>query len=462
MTGRPVRRWEVGLVATLALTALGLLYANATLLSAALIPLSYVVYGAFSTLPADPSLAVVRRVEPSMPAPGERVEVTLTVENVGDSVLPDVRLVDGVPEELAVEEGTPRLCASLSPGETRTIRYVLVAKRGTYAFDRPVARLRSLAGTTRLTDELDATGDDDLLCVSTVRTTPGASRTTQHAGTVTADSAGAGLEFHSTRRYRPGDPLSRIDWHQVAKGGEATTVQYREERTSRTVLVLDARPVNRVTPTPGHPTAVDRCGYAGERFYEILVGAGVETTVVAVGVDRERGPVWADPSRGAPTPREAFEAVADAGSRGARQLRASPSMGTTWAASSAVRGARAGEATPAETETGPSPARADGGEETTRLLARLPSNARVILCSPLLDAWPLGLAETLAGREYDPLVMSPDPTGPESTGQRLAAVHRDRRLRELERLGVTAVDWPAEQPFEQTLRETLPNVQLYR
>lgn len=442
-------RWSVGVVAAVTLVAVGLLYANATLLAAALIPLAYVVYGALSTLPAEPSLAVSRQIEPAAPAPGERVAVTLTVENKSESVLPDVRVVDGVSAELTVEDGSPRLCASLSPGETRTTSYTVVARRGTYAFDRPLVRLRSLAASDRLTDELAVEGDDELLCATAVTTAPKQHRQTRHAGTVTADSAGSGLEFHSTRQYRPGDPLSRIDWHHLAKGGEVTTVQYREERTSRTVLLLDARPVNRVTHSPGYPTAVDRCGYAGERLHELLTSAGVETTVAAVGLDDElatEGVAWADPTRKTLTPQAVFEAVARAD--GGRQPASPPAVVSPSASVGTDAGGRERPA-----------ARADDGDELERVLVRLPSNARVVVCSPLLDGWPVELVRSLAGRRADPLVVSPDPTEGESLGQRLLAVARAHRIDELAP-AATVVDWPPGEPLE--LRETAPMDQLQR
>ncbi|MFC7058171.1 DUF58 domain-containing protein [Halovenus salina] len=403
MSHSQVSRWTVGLLGTLALVAVGLAYANGTLLAAALIPLAYVIYGAISTLPDDRSLGVERHVESAMPAPGSPVKVTLTVENEGDRVLPDVRIIDGVPDELVVTEGTPRLCASLSPGESQTCSYTVVAREGTYSFDRPVARLRSLAGSIRETVELDAAGDDGLVAVSPLTSGPAQTQTALHTGQITADTGGSGLEFHSTRQYRQGDPVNRIDWHHVAKTGEFITVQYREQKTSRTVLVVDARPVNRITPAAGYPTAVARSRYAAERLYETLTEAGVEVRVAVVGLeeateDVEPGPsgiVWAGP--GTQTePEMAFAAATRAETRPEKGVpeppRAGPEAPLSWA-----------DRTP-ETAI-----RTDGGE-TMDLLAEIPADARVVVCSPLVDNWPVGFCQRLGGNR-ELVVVSPDPIG---------------------------------------------------
>ncbi|SDJ85328.1 protein of unknown function DUF11 [Halovenus aranensis] len=449
-----VPRWTVGLLATLALVAVGLLYANGALLAAALVPLAYVIYGTVSTLPDDRTLRVERRVESAMPAPGSPVDVTLTVENEGGQVLPDVRVVDGVPDELVVTEGTARLCASLSPGECQTCRYTVVARQGTYTFDRPVARLRSLAGSVRQTTELDADGDDELVAVSPLEAGPKQTQTTPHTGPVTADSGGSGLEFHSTRQYRQGDPVNRIDWHHVAKTGDFITVQYREQKTSRTVLVVDARPVNRVTPAAGYPTAVARSRYAAERLYETLTDAGIEVRVAVVGLTGDiegvtpnpSGIVWAGPGTQT-APETAFAAVTRADTQPDRGVREPP---------------RAGPETPLSwADRAPETAiRADGGE-TPGLLAEIPSDARVVVCSPLVDNWPVGLCHSLGG-ERELVVVSPDPVGTRAVGQRLTNVARHLRLRALGRTEASTVDWSPEQPFEIALRDALPDLVTHR
>ena len=283
MSTRRVRRWRVGVVAALALVGLGLLYTSALLVAATAIPLVYVVYGALSGLPANATLRIERAFDDGSPQPDERVTVTLTITNAGAGTLTDLRMVDGVPDELAVVDGSPRLSAALPAGETATTSYTVVAKRGEYAFADPVVRLRSLAGSQLATESVPAAGETTLSCRTPVSEAPIRNTTLLRAGTHPTDSGGEGVEFRSTREYQPGDPLNRIHWRQFAKSGDLTTISYRAERAVRTVLVVDGRALGQVTLRPGSPTGTELCGYAGQRLYEALTAADVVTSVAAVG-----------------------------------------------------------------------------------------------------------------------------------------------------------------------------------
>ncbi|MFB6073710.1 MAG: DUF58 domain-containing protein, partial [Haloarculaceae archaeon] len=290
-----VTRWGGALAGTLALAALALLTAAPVLFAAAAVPLTYVLYGALSRVPDGTALRAERTVAAADPAPGDRVPVELTVENAGEATLTDVRVVDGVPEELAVVDGTPRASTSLRPGERTTVEYELLAKRGSYGFEAPAARVRPLAGTERAGGRLPVAGDAELECVNVVSEVPLSDATLPRAGTRPTDSGGSGVEFHATREYRPGDPVTRIDWRRFAKTGTLTTVEYREEQAVRTVLVIDARPVSRVTPEPGYPTGAELSSYAAERLFDALGRTSVLASVCAVGLSDAHVPGGLDP-----------------------------------------------------------------------------------------------------------------------------------------------------------------------
>jgi uncharacterized repeat protein (TIGR01451 family) len=434
-----VPRWQGALVGTLALTSLGLLYANATLLAAAAIPLAYVLYGVLSSVPAETDLQVSREFTPSSPVPGEVVTVEITVENRGEGVLPDVRVVDGVPDSLAVVGGSPRACLALAPGGSGTVRYEVVTKQGEYDFDDPVVRLASLAATERAAAAVPAAGETHLSCTNAVSESPLGESSLSHAGTLATDSGGAGLEFYATRKYRPGDPLSRIDWRHYAKTGEFVTVQYREERTVRTVLIVDARPAGRVAPRPGYPTGAELSAYAAERLYDALVNSGVVTSVTAVGADEALaelagpdGVAWVDSDTDDATARvrrlfDGVQSVAD-GAAGDRPARA------------------------------PTAVAADGGPAIQPLLARLPPTARVVICTPLLDGWPVSVVRELSARGYPQTLLSPDVTDGDSIGQLTAGVRRRVRLSTAERTGAATVGWTTDRPIDDALRRSLPHL----
>jgi uncharacterized repeat protein (TIGR01451 family) len=476
MTYRRVKRWRIGLVATLALTGFGLLYARQTLIVAAAIPLAYVLYGTLSRVP-DADFTVTRAFDVRDPTPGESVRVTLTVENTGDATLTDCRIIDGVPEELAVTDGSPRACVAIPPGESAQLSYTVVAKRGEYDFAEPAVRLRSLAATERLTEAHAVSGDETLSCANAVRDAPLRDATLPRAGTMPTDSGGSGLEFYATRQYQPGDPMNRVDWRHYAKTGEFVTVQYRQEQAIRTVLIVDARPVGRVTPQPGYPTGAELCAYAGERLYDALSDAGVSTSVTAVGVEQGTldglvgpdGLPWVDPEASghrASHVRTLFSGLQSVTDSGAEPGTLADLLGrrevservTTAPQPDATAGGEGPASSDGVTET--AAMAPDGGldERTRRLLARLPPNAQVVLCTPLLDDWPVGLARSLSVRGYPLVVVSPDVAGADSLGQRIAETTRRLTLGAIERTGATTVSWNVDQPIDYALRRSLPHL----
>ena len=453
-----VRRWTVGLVATLTLLSVGLLYASSTLLAGAAVPLVYVLYGTLSGVPEGASVRVTRAFDRSDPAPGEAVDVELTVTNTGDRALPDVRVIDGVPEELAVTSGSPRVCAALPPDGSTTVSYEMVAKRGEYEFAEPAVRLRSAAGGERATATVAADGDRRLVGTNTVREPPLDDAVLPRVGTLPTDSGGSGLEFHATRAYRPGDPMTRVDWRHYAKTGEFVTVQYREEQAARTVLVVDARPVGRVTGAPGYPTGAELAAYAGQRLYDALERSGITPTVTAVGLEAEGldglvgpdGLPWVDGNgrnRTAHAER-VFRAAQGVGEREAGE-----------APSTAVVADGRGQPGGPTDSTGVGVGATDPDDElTNRLLARLPPDAQVVVCTPLVDGWPVDFCRALSVRGYPQVVLSPDITEGRTVGQRVGSLRRNLRLRRLERTGATVAGWQLGQSIDHALRRSLPHL----
>lgn len=499
MTRTRVPRWRGALAGTLLLTTLGLLYAEVRLFAAAAIPLSYVAVGALSSLSGASEPEIERTLTPSSPPPGGEAEVTLTVRNSGESALADVRIVDGVPDELAVSSGSPRAAFALRADEETTLSYSVVAKRGEYEFGDPAVRVRTTSATDRVTTAVEASGETTLSCARSVADPPFGRASPRRVGTHTTDSGGEGVEFHSTREYRPGDPISRIDWRRFAKSGDLTTVRFREERAARTVVVVDARPVARTTPNAAYPNGAALATYAGERLYDALTGAGVATSVTAVGLDAEDAEgglpaddlPWAD-ADGPGSARLVFDAAgraADRDDRGsvpgdgtdpvadARRV-ADPSGdgsfrddSTSDAASSRApdssRGQVAATADGGEPAGGP-PAASPGDATTRRLLARLPADAQVVLVSPVADDWPRSLAESLSARGHDLAVLSPDVAGgslgeadesgsatEDSPGRAVAATRREIRLWDLQTAGATTIDWDVDDPLGIALERSL-------
>lgn len=424
---RRVRRYRGLVAAAVGLVAAGVATGTRTLLIAGVVPLAFVVQGALSSLdPLDGRVRVVREVQPEAPLPGQAVTVRLRVTNVGESVLPDCRVADGVPEELAVSGGDARAGGALQPGETLVTEYTLTADRGSYAF-RPVAlRADAVGGTVVTETTVTAEGDEGFDCRVTVDDVPLRRQATAFAGSRATDTGGPGVEFHATRDYRPGDPAGRIDWRRYAKTGALSTIEFREQRAARVAVVIDARDPTHVAAGPALPTGATLSAYAATLAVGVLRDDGHHVGVGALG---QRDPVTGRQPAWVPPDIDGFPAHAAAVCNAA--------------------------ATGPDDTVPPTAALADGGDAgLDRLLNDLAPTAQVLLCTPAVDDAVPGLVESIRTRGHEATVLAPDVTGG-SVGGRVVALERGLRLDRVRGLGATVVDWDRDKELPAALARTL-------
>jgi uncharacterized repeat protein (TIGR01451 family) len=203
---RSTNHW-VGIAGLAFLTAgLGVALRSQALLLSAVVGVGYLAYANASEAP-EPSLAVARGVDDPDPDPGDRVDVTVTVENVGDAVLPDLRIVDDVPEALAVVDGPARTATALRPGARATFTYTVTARRGEFTFDGLTAIARNVSGSREreLDVEMATTTVTCLPPIDATVAVPLRGLTSPYTGRVVTDSSGEGVEFSSMREYQHGD-----------------------------------------------------------------------------------------------------------------------------------------------------------------------------------------------------------------------------------------------------------------
>ena len=117
---RATEHWQGIGAGALAAIGVGVLAQRPSVLLVGVVALGYAAYARPTSAPAA-TLALARSVEPSTPDPGDPVTITLSITNDGDRLLPDVRVVDGVPPALSVTDGSPRIGTALRPGETATV-----------------------------------------------------------------------------------------------------------------------------------------------------------------------------------------------------------------------------------------------------------------------------------------------------------------------------------------------------
>jgi uncharacterized protein (DUF58 family) len=402
MSGSTGQRFRGAVAATLLLATAGLLTEPGPLLLAAVVPLGYLLASALRPAPDYDELSVTRHVDVSPAPPGEPVLVRLTVENDGDTAITDLRIVDGVPGDLRVLRGSPRAATALAPGETVTLEYRLVARRGDHDFADPTVAVRGLGAGSRETTTLTTAGDTQLVCRLDATGPPIGDDTSAAVGQIHSDRPGRGVAFHSTREYRHGDAAKRIDWRHYAKRGTLATVNYTDTQSAAVVFVMDARSPSYAVSGPGHPTAITLEAYAATHACREFADHGHDVGLAVVGLDAESSH-WVPPDRGAAHRsrlQDVFELAADA--------------------------------------TG---SEADDTFAFESIQERVPADAQIVLLSPFLDDAPVRAVDHWRATGTQVTILSPDVLPGETVSGQDAQVRRGTRLARCQAAGARAVDW---------------------
>lgn len=407
------RRYSGVVAGALLTVVLGAFLGDPWVVALAAVPLLFVAVGLLSTAP-DPEIAVDRTVNPRQSVPADSVTVRLVIRNEGDSPIPDLRLVDGVPEELPVVDGEQSTATALAPGESDAFTYTVEAKRGSHSFDPPRVRVRGLATGTYRDITPSVTGDERFSARLYLETPPTVRETATLVGAVTADTGGSGIEFQTVREYRPGDPINRIEWRRLARDGELRTVNFRERGGLLVFVLVDCRPGGDIELGPTRTSGSELCRYAADRIVHALANAGHETGVAVLGSDTIPWIPTGSSSVQVQT-RRALRSVTD---------------GADW------HGARL----PLDTV-------GDGTTLAERLLERFNPGTQVVLVTPLGDDGPVAVTQQLRASGHRVTVVSPDTGGAETAGGRLVRAQRDARLVRLRDAGAETIDWPRAEPL---------------
>lgn len=403
----------------LAAVAVGLVTSVTAPFLLGLLAVSHSLVKYLTRVPAS-EVELTRVVATDKPVPGDLVEVELAVENVGERPLLDLRVVDGVPGPLRVVGGSPSMATSLQPGQSDDVTYRLQAKRGTFTFGETELIVRDLAnvnehavGVTVPTRLTGATRLDDLALQE---------QASRRIGTVKTDRGGSGVEFYGTREYRPGDPMSRVNWNQLAKTGELTTVEFREQRAPTVSIILDQREAARVAPATAALDGVDLSVYAAEQAFLTLLDAGTEVGLITYG--------------------ERLTDVEPASDEAQRALVQSRLRAATDRYAAAL-----GEAD--VDATGAVFQRLD--PEPASIQHHVPANAQVILLSPATDDFALAVTERLAAFGHPVTLLSPSVASTGSVGARKQRLDRACRLRTIRDQGARVIDWSPDEPVQMAI-----------
>lgn len=424
----------------------GILVGNGVVLLSGIVGVTYTAYAYAVGIP-HVEMRLERTLEPNAPVPGEEVDVTLTVENVGDRPLPDLRIVDGVPDALAVIDGSPACYTGLRPGDEQAITYSVRAKRGEYGFDPTTVIARNPSGTVERQGILRC--ESRVRCLTTFDRPPLHERALELAGQVNTNTGGSGVEFYATREYRPGDPMKRIDWHTLAKRNELKTVQYREQRAGTIVLLVDVRTVAEQAPGPEELDGRDLCVYAAEQALTVLTEHGNRVGVTFYGAGSESLSPGAGSGHNSRV-RTHLAEHADVYRRTVDGVRAAggTNPGVDPGTDKGTAGRTAAGADPGT--DGRTDVEADsetGSFDIRSIERRIQSTAQVILFTPAVDDFVLAGTRKLQAYDHPVTVVSPDVTRGGTFGQRIEAIYRSARLQETRGAGAGVIDWNPNEPL---------------
>lgn len=398
-------RWRVGLVVALVAVGVGVIAGSTAIFLSSIVGLTYAAYGHVIPSPTT-SFAVERRVEPESPDPGEPVEVVVRVTNEGANPVADVWIADEPPESLIVE-GEPCGTASLRPGESATVAYAVRARRGSYEFGPVTLLAHNVSGGETELKRFDAAGE--FTCDERVDGLPLTGQTIQYAGRVETDVGGEGVEFHSIRSHHPTDPMNRVDWNRLARTGELTTVEFREERAARVVVAVDVRRVNAVVRDPAELDGVALATHAADRIVEALLGENNQVGVVQYG---GRGDYL--------LPRSGRDQLARA-----RRL-----LDGEWCESFGHRRWLPW-----------------GHRNVDRFCRHLADEKQVVFVTPALDDDPVLSARQFRAYGHQVTVVSPTVVDGATPGGSIERIARERRLREFREHDVRVVEWAPDEPL---------------
>lgn len=395
----------------------GIVTLQPALLLLALFGITVAGYTRIATPPPE-AVEITRTISNSKPDPEQDIDVTVSIKNSSETMLADIRAIDGVPAGLTVTEGSPRFTTALRPGKEATFTYTIHAVSGIHEFDPLLIIMRDITGVQKRETLVDG-GSSEITCLppESPKLNPQfRPQTVIHPGQTRSTVEGSGLEFHSIREYRFGDPLSRINWHRKAKTGELATINFQKSRLTNVMVIIDARvDVYLTSPNTNDRPIIQQSLSATRCVTAQLLSERIPVGVTALSPKS----CWIPPSTG-----------------DAHRIR----LHTTLAKD------------PAFSWTIPK-AECEVSTEVEAFYQRIRNDTQIIFVSPLCDDDAKHVAQRLDAYGYTVSVVSPDPTERTDTDCALgyASLTRQFRLRELRGVDIPVFDWTPNRPLEEVV-----------
>jgi uncharacterized protein (DUF58 family) len=189
-----------------------------------------------------PNLTIKRKLNPLRSFGGERIKVTVEIQNNLNVELNELRLEDQIPSTLHLETGSNFFSLSLKPLERTEHFYDISApKRGQYTLGPLKATSMDLLHLRQ--SSVTIPGQSAVMILPQVedigRVDVTAKRVGPWPGTMLSRSVGPGTEFFELRMYLPGDEPRRINWKASARQTSLVTNEFETERVTDVLVALD-------------------------------------------------------------------------------------------------------------------------------------------------------------------------------------------------------------------------------
>ncbi|MBS3789954.1 MAG: DUF58 domain-containing protein [Candidatus Thermoplasmatota archaeon] len=351
----------------------------------------------------------------------DELEITINIKNEGGKIR-FLEIHDIIPGLLEVVEGSNHQVLELDEGEERELNYKISCPiNGNFELG-PVS-LRYRDALNLFSNEMEIEEEMELRVLPRTEDMQkidlDPSYTKHWLGEVKSKSIGVGSEFFAIREYQPGDELRDINWKATAKYFDPLTNEYEGERSGDVILIVDGYEEG-IVGTMENNTMRASIDVAAS-LAEVLLSARHRVGLIISGEYMN----WVYPGTG----RNHYHKIMSNLTKFER--------GGTW-----------------------------GLEGIKWLLEEFfPRKSMIILVSPLTVPSYSSTLIDLCMKEYDVVLISPDPLKIEKevmedeeyeeTAERLYSAERERLLEKLWDHGTTVVDWDPTEPLEPTLEEVL-------
>jgi len=366
--------------------------------------------------PDDINLEISRESEEVDLYEGRTMWVKIDVVNKGDH-LKFLEIKDDLPDRVEVSEGSNHQIIELEKGETKTIKYEIKCPlRGRAEIGpidvRYIDPLFFYTKSWTAENMLELNILPGIEKIKSVKIRPNYTR--NWLGNIQSSNIGIGTEFFSLREYLPGDDIRRINWKATARNLNPITNEYEGERSGDVIIVVDAMKEGNIG------TRRDNTMRSSIRAAASLASSILD--------DRNRVGVivlgdflnWVYPGTG----REQFYKI--------MKYLSKSEKGGTWKPSDAKW-----------------------------ILKRFfPSRSMIIFISPLIHKDITSTIEDICMREFDVMVISPNPLyiekkineDYEPIAERVFNMERENLISELWKYSVV-IDWNPYEPLEAALDE---------